>query len=321
MTHNDKIYDALLAQIRSRIPQNAKLVNTLVDILFIEKEAVYRRLRGEVPFTFHEIVTMTKHMGISLDAVIGVESQKSRPLQLKLPDFLNPKKNDMTMIEGQLTTLERITACNDTEMAMLANIIPQNIFPRFDLLTKYVIFKWQYHHNSNCVLSFREVNPPDCVVSAFKALYAYFRKIKKSSFVFDNQLCRYLVDDINYFKSIRMIDEEDVIKVKEDIFRLLDFLEHIATFGVFEETGNSVNIYITDVDITNSYAYIRGEDTNLCLIKAFFLTSATSTDEVIYETTKNWITATLRLSTLISVANERQRVLYFEKQRAIVRSL
>ncbi|MDR1675865.1 MAG: hypothetical protein LBR86_05310, partial [Tannerella sp.] len=110
-------------------------------------------------------------------------------------------------------------------------------------------------------------------------------------------------------------------RVKEDIFRLLDYLEHIATYGVHEETGNKVNIYVADVDVTSSYAYIRGDNFNLCVLKTFFLASATSTDEVIYEKTKNWITATLRLSTLITVANERQRVLYFERQREIVRSL
>ncbi|MDR2040753.1 MAG: hypothetical protein LBP98_00340 [Tannerella sp.] len=260
-------------------------------------------------------------MGISLDSIIGIEGQASRPLQLQLPDFLNPKKNDLMMIESAITMLERITAHEDTEMAVLTNIIPQDIFSGFDLLIKYIIFKWQYHYNSSHTRPFREVVLADSVVNALKAESACTKKIKKVSYVFDNQLCRYVVDDINYFRSIRMIDEEEVQLVKEDIFRLLDYLENIATFGVFEETGNKVNIYVTDVDITNSYSYIRGGNFNLCMIKAFFLTSATSVDEVIYERTRNWITATLKLSTLITVANERQRVLYFEKQREIVHSL
>ncbi|MDR2765481.1 MAG: hypothetical protein LBB90_10695 [Tannerella sp.] len=296
-------------------------MNKLVNILFIEKEAVYRRLRGEVPFTFHEIVTITKHMSISLDAIIGIESQKSRLLQMRLPDFLNPKKNDMTMIENLIETVGRITEYDNTEMAVLTNIVPQDIFPKFDMLTKYVFFKWQYHYNSSQALSFREVIPPDSVIHAFKTQYTYCKRIKKSSYVFDNQLCRYIVDDINYFRSIRMIDEEEVMRVKEDIFRLLDYLEQVATFGVFEETGNKVSIYVSDVDITNSYTYVKGDNFNVCLLKAFFLTSATSMDEMIFEKTKNWITATLKLSTLITVANERHRVHYFEKQREIVRSL
>jgi hypothetical protein len=318
---NEEIYEMLLARIRSRIPQNAKLVNTLVDILLIEKEAVYRRLRGEVPFTFHEIITIAKYMSISLDTVIGIESQKSRPLQLKLPDFLNPKQNDLTMMESYIANLEKITERENTEMALLTNVMPRDIFPRFDLLIKYAIFKWQYHYTSSYALPFREVVLPDSVFNIFKDVYSCSKKFKKSSYVFDNQLCRYIADDINYFRSIRMMDEEEVVEVRENLLKMLDYLEQIATDGIFEETGNKVNIYVADVDITSSYSYISGDDLNICMIKAFFLTSATSMDEVIFEKTRNWITATLRLSTLITVANEKQRVLYFEKQREIVRSL
>ncbi|MDR3195033.1 MAG: hypothetical protein LBT76_07070 [Tannerella sp.] len=317
---NDKIYETLLTQVRSKIPQNTKLVNTLVDILFIEKEAVYRRLRGEVPFTFSEIVTITRNLGISLDAIIGIEGYKSRPLQLKLPHFLNPKKNDLIMNDGYISTLEKVTACEDTEMAVLTNIVPQDIFPEFDLLTKYIVFKWQYH-SQNKALPFHEINIPDSTIRFFKAQLVCTRQIKRTSYVFDNQLCRYIVDDINYFRSIRMIREEDVLNVKEDVFRLLDYLEHIAINGVFRETNNKASIYVADVDLTNSYSYIKSKEFNLCSIKAFFLTAATSTDDVIYERVKDWITATLKLSTLITVANEKQRVLYFERQREIVRTL
>ena len=40
------LYESFLAELRKKIPQGAKLTNTLVDMLYIEREAVYRRLRG-----------------------------------------------------------------------------------------------------------------------------------------------------------------------------------------------------------------------------------------------------------------------------------
>lgn len=44
------LYESFLAELRKKIPQGAKLTNTLVDMLYIEREAVYRRLlrRGPV---------------------------------------------------------------------------------------------------------------------------------------------------------------------------------------------------------------------------------------------------------------------------------
>lgn len=73
----DLLYDNLLNAVREKIPQRTVLVNTLVDLLCIEKEAVYRRLRGEVAFTFAEIVTIANEFGISLDNLIGTVTAKA----------------------------------------------------------------------------------------------------------------------------------------------------------------------------------------------------------------------------------------------------
>ena len=42
------ILNELISTMRERIPQDMNLANTLADILCMGKEAVYRRLRGEV---------------------------------------------------------------------------------------------------------------------------------------------------------------------------------------------------------------------------------------------------------------------------------
>lgn len=90
----DLLYNDLLEAIKSRIPQKSKLANTLVNLLFIEKEAVYRRLRGDVPFTFAEIAIIAKSLGISLDNVVGSDISRSRPFQLKMINFEEPDEVD-----------------------------------------------------------------------------------------------------------------------------------------------------------------------------------------------------------------------------------
>ena len=41
----------LIEAAKEKMPTGTNLANTLMDILYIGKEAIYRRLRGEVPFT------------------------------------------------------------------------------------------------------------------------------------------------------------------------------------------------------------------------------------------------------------------------------
>lgn len=53
----------------------------------------------------------------------------------------------------------------------------------------------------------------------------------------------YLVNDIKYFASIHLITEEEVTKLQEELLRLLDDLETIASRGKFD-SGKDIHIYI-----------------------------------------------------------------------------
>ena len=99
------LYDGFLSELRKRIPRGAELTNTLVDMLYIEREAVYRRLRGEVPFTFIEVMTVSKELGISLDNLAQADTGKSRPFQLKLVEYANPLESDYKMMREFINLL------------------------------------------------------------------------------------------------------------------------------------------------------------------------------------------------------------------------
>ena len=67
MMMTDKLNSGLIESMKEKIPEGANLANLLMDILYIGKEAVYRRLRGEVPFTFTEAAVISQKLGVSLD--------------------------------------------------------------------------------------------------------------------------------------------------------------------------------------------------------------------------------------------------------------
>ena len=127
----DLLYDNLLNAVREKIPQRTVLVNTLVDLLCIEKEAVYRRLRGEVAFTFAEIVTIANEFGISLDNLIGTVTAKSRPFQLKLVDFVNPVDIDYDMLDQYVDILGLAREDEQSELIDCTNILPQQLYMKY----------------------------------------------------------------------------------------------------------------------------------------------------------------------------------------------
>ena len=62
---------ALIQAIHAHTPQDATPASVLMDILNIGREAAYRRLRGEVRFTFGEASALSAHLRFSLDGVMG----------------------------------------------------------------------------------------------------------------------------------------------------------------------------------------------------------------------------------------------------------
>ena len=56
----------LIEAMKEKLPLKGQLADMLMDTLYIGKEAVYRRLRGEVPFTLQESALISRKLGISL---------------------------------------------------------------------------------------------------------------------------------------------------------------------------------------------------------------------------------------------------------------
>lgn len=54
--NKDDISQKLISRILISIPDNINPVLYLMDLLDLSRESAYRRIRGEIPFTFWEIL-------------------------------------------------------------------------------------------------------------------------------------------------------------------------------------------------------------------------------------------------------------------------
>ena len=52
----------LIEAMKEKLPLKGQLADMLMDTLYIGKEAVYRRLRGEVPFTLQESALISRKL-------------------------------------------------------------------------------------------------------------------------------------------------------------------------------------------------------------------------------------------------------------------
>jgi len=318
---SNQFYENFMSALTTKFPRRAELSNKLLDILPISKEALYRRLRGDVPFTFQEIGVIADKVGISLDNVVGLVSPKSRPFYLKLTNYAKPLEIDYFMAEEYINLLKEIKDEPDTEFAMAARMLPDALHLHFDHLSRFYLFKWLSQYDSTKKIQhYKEVSATDRILELMHDMADQYKYFKNAFYIFDRMFIQNYVNDIKYYEETRLIEKDDIKLLKEDIFNFMDYIENIAFRGVNEE-GNKVSIFISNVNFDAGFSYIDSPKYKLSLVRSFTLYDLASMDAFTQDHVKIWMHSLLRTSTQISESGEIQRIKFFNEQRRIVESM
>ena len=321
MEESHLFYQEFISAIRNKIPHKATLTNAIADLLCIDKDAIYRRLRGEVSFSFSEMAVIARNMGISLDAIAGIENFQSKPSKMNISRQVNPTEVDYEMFEGHVNLLKSIKDEPETEIMEAGNIFSHYLYQDYEHLTRFHLFRWNQSSSYAEALPFHEIIIPERLRTLHKETCIYSKHIKSTQYVFDNMIFQRLTASIKYFARIQLIKEEDVALIKNDLIAFVNNLENMAVKGKHEETGNAISIYLSDVNTDANYSCLKSNNIHMTLFKVFLLNAVVSFDEDVFNEAIAWIRSLQRKSTLISVSGQRIRADFFNKQREIIHTL
>ena len=321
MSESQFFYQGFLAAIQQKIPQRAMLANTLTDLLDIEKDAVYRRLRGDANFTFTEMALIARNMGISLDSIAGIENLQSKPSKMNISRQVNPTEFDYEMFEGHVNLLKSIKDEPATKIWGAGNLLPHYLYQDYEYLTRFYRFLWNQLSGYGTTCPYHEIIVPERLLVLQKETCLYARHISSTLYVFDSMVFQRLATNIRYFARIRLINEDDVQLIRNDLIDLLNNLEKLAIRGKHEDTGNEVSIFISDMDCDTNYSCLKSRNIQMTLFWAFILNAIVSMDDEVFNETTTWIRSLQRTSTLISFSGEITRNAFFNAQRKIIERL
>lgn len=313
------LYEGFIEVLKEKMPERGQLVNALSDLLFLEKEAVYRRMRNEVSFSFEEIVKISIKFNISLDNIIGNTTSKNRPFQMRLIDYEKPTEQDFAMQQSFADIFIQAKDMPESEVALAGNTIPINLCMSYEHIYRFHRLKWFYQFGSR-PKPYREVVLYDRLKEITREFVGNTKHIAQTYYIWDKKIIPSLIADVKYFECIRLISPEEVALIREDLLAFLTDFENLATNGCYP-TGKKVYVYLTSISFESSFSYYKTNQLSLTNIRAFTLNDVISTDKQVFETIKRWTSSLIKTSTLISESNEIQRILFFEEQRKIVETL
>lgn len=309
--------ELLIQAMENKIPDGTRLANVLIDILFIGKEAVYRRLRGEVPFTLNEAAIIAQELGISLDNTIGTKNNKSALFNLSIVDIEDPIITYEKIVKRYCDLYKSLRNFENTELGLAANIIPHGLFLKYSNLAKLRLFKWLYQNDKSNTYNFVV---SDKLRSLQKEYVREVQHIKSTIYILDNHIFDSFINDVHYFINIGLINKQEIEEIKTELLELLDEIEEFATKGKFK-TGTNIQIYISNINFEATYTYLTSPMHNLASYRLYGINAIYTPDPFLYEFNRDFIQSLKKYSTLISESAEMQRIQYLNKQREIIQSL
>lgn len=321
--NENNIQDFFIKALLEKIPKKTKLADFVAQTLCMEKETAYRRLRGEVPFSFREVALLAGNLNISLDEfLIQTGTHIRKKMIMTLPEKYMTEVYDESQIYEMIGHLETFAGEQGSEYGAALSGIPFSLFLQYSLLSRF--FRLKYINHAENVLAntpFEKIWETEAKIKHKNHLYLLYRQISHTYYIWDRKIIPLLVDDINYARSIRLLQEPDVKELKEELLRFLRDLENQAATGRFSETGNKFELYISDAHIDITYSYVCSSQKQMSMLSSFIFFDTVSEDKMPFMKISNWIKSLKRFSTLVSGIGERERILFFEEQRAIVSTL
>jgi len=311
--------------LENKIPKKTKLAEYIADVLCMEKETAYRRLRGDVQFSLREASILARSLQFSLDETLWSEKKR---MVMQLPKIelasINSEFNMRSPDEYKtgIAFLESLSKENNSEFGVALSGISDSLFLKYELLTRFYMLKYIHHADSQ----HRYIPYEKIVISAKhrKLQYQYyqmFREIAQTYYIWDKKIIPGLVNDIKYANTIRLISDSEVNELKKELYLFINELEELAKNGQFEGTGKKFELYISEPHIDVTYAYMNNQQKWVSMLSSFIFLVTASEEKVAFENIRTWIKSLRRFSTLVSGIGERERIIFFDQQRQILNEL
>jgi len=318
---NKTWYDIFMDALHKKFPKKTLLTKGLMDLLNLEREAVYRRLRKEVVFTSHEVVKIVSAYGISLDEIAGINTEQFS-FQMRQMNYLNPSKSEQVFLKFVIKSIRELNRFPDSEIMEICNKFPRSILAGFEYLNQFHLFKWKYQYGDETESTpFAKIKISQEEKQIVNDYYEAIKHITTTNIILDKKIFEYLVNDISYFCSIYLITKEEKELIRKDLMNLLDYWLDVANKGYFPETRNKVNLYISHLNIETNYSYTFSPEASISFIAVFEKFEVFSLNTEFVANFMTWMQWKKRTATQISEVDERSRVEFFTKQRQLIENM
>jgi hypothetical protein len=311
----EKNLNKMLAErILEKIPSNVKPVEYLMGTLGLARESVYRRKRGELSFSFKEIVKLSGELNFSIDEVMNKNSKDKVIFNIQNNALYNTEETFMAMLREYLNLVKKKHEARQVEIIVSQNRITPIYAINSEHLFKFIYYKWM-HQGYQVPLNFyyADVVVPAEILALKNKLILYINQISNYTFIIDPLTYKNTFDEILYYYERNLLTEEELFILKDDLLGLLKQTESLAQRGV-SDFGTSYQYYLSSLNVESNTIYVKYDDIVESFLLLYYVNPINTNDKYMCATHKRWLDSTRRYSSLITHSNEILQTKFFNEQ-------
>lgn len=304
------------------IPHNIKIADYLMDKLELRKDSVYRRIRGEIPFSFNEIVKLSIELNFSVDEIIGKKEERLASFKIQPNILLNPEQTFTVMLEHYYNNLNIEFRSQNVEVYVTGNHVLTPFTLYYDNLFKFSYFKWAYQrYDLNLNVKYNEITVPDEVIQLCHQIRRFSQGNNVNyTYIMDKNVFLNTAEQIEYYYKRKLISLDELLLLKEDMLSMIKATEKLARNGS-ERQGVNYYYYLSSINIESNTVYIRYDNVPKSYFWIYSVSPIATNHEIFCATHKKWIDSIKKYSVLISQSNDILLAEFFNKQYAQIESM
>jgi len=309
--------EILTETILNYIPKNVKPFRYLMKTLDIGRESTYRRIRGNIPFTFEEVVKLSSKLNFSIDEIINKNKNFDKEvLNFQQNGGFSAEQFFYTNHLNYYKTLQLITSARNVEISISINRLFSFFVVNFDTLFRFYYYVWLHRFSdSSFNRRFSDIQVPAPIVSIQQKAKEIFPLVKNVTFIFDQHILQKLIKDLQYYYFRKLITDEELQQIKNDTLGFIDHIEKRIQVSGVEDTSSTNHFYLSllNIDMNTFLGTIDGS-----IVSKFWMDTDTLQNigkNDLITSHKNWIHSLKRSSILISQSNEITQASFLNQQR------
>lgn len=299
-------------------------VSLLENILNLDAETINLRLNNKVSFTIEEMGVIIRELNIPVDFLFA-NTPNTSVADLPFEMFRSPSIVTFDdLIDLIDNNLNRIQEMNDGSLVVgqVLDSIPIEFYSPYPHLTKFMYYKWYYYFlkDKTILPVFSDWEIPDRLLDSQQNLVDGFGRFKSVYYIWNSSIIWNLVNEISYMHSIYQLTLSDITSIKKDIHALLHRMENVAKGKAQPpiKAPDDFKIYIYGVNMGINCCYMYNEKDYAVCYRTQFVESPLHSGINYFGNMYTWINSIKKSSVLISGANERERIGFFQLQKRIV---